>query len=88
MINSRLLVIACGKSVTRLQNKTILRACKIRSQRVFFAPPILKLSLSHFMLFHIVLRIFLVLLVFLVHQTAKIRQDLSTFSSSLILREL
>ena len=33
MINIRLPVIVCGrKSVTRLQNKTILRACEIRFQ--------------------------------------------------------
>ena len=47
MINLRLPVIVCGKSVTRLQNKTILRACEIRSQCVSFVPPIsLKLSLA------------------------------------------
>ena len=66
-------MIVCEKSVTRLQNKTILRACEIRSQGVSFAPPrSLKLSLSHSIVFHMVLRISLALPVFLVHPTAKI----------------
>ena len=48
-------MIVCGKSGSRLQNKTILRACEIRShnQCVSFAPPIsLKLSLSHYRVSH------------------------------------
>ena len=36
MINVRLPVIVCGKSVTRLQNKTILRSCEVRCQCVSF----------------------------------------------------
>ena len=64
-------MIVCGKSVTRLQN--IFRACEIRSQCVSFVPPrSLKLSLSHSIVFHMVLRISLVLPVFLVHPMAKI----------------
>ena len=76
------------KSVTRLQNKTILRACEIRSQCVSFAPPRLKLSLSHSILFHILLRISLVLSIFLVHPTAKILRDFNSSSPSLIFHEL
>ena len=89
MITLRLPVIVCGKSGSRLQNKTILRVCEIRSQCVTFAPPrSLKLSLSQSIVFHMVLRISLVLPVFLLHPTAKIRRDFSTSPTSLILREL
>ena len=79
MINVGFLVIVCRKSVTRLQNKTILRVCEIRSQCVSFAPLIkLKVSLSYPIVFHM----------FLIHPTAKICRDFSTCSPSLILREL
>ena len=89
MITVRLPVIVCGKSVTRLQNKTILRACEIHSQCVSFAlPRSLKLSLSHSIVFHMVLRVSLVLPVFLLHPTTKLRRDFRTSSPSLILREL
>ena len=65
MNHLRLPVIVCEKSVTRLQNKTILRACEVRPQCVSFAPPrSLKLSLSPSIVFHMVLRISLVLPVF------------------------
>ena len=63
MINLRLHVILCEKSVTRLQNKTTLRACEIRSQCISF---------SHSIVFYIVLKIRLVLPVFLVRPMAKI----------------
>ena len=89
MINGRLPVIVCGKRVTRLQNKTILRACEVRSQCVSFAlPRSLKLSLSHSLVLHIVLRISLVLPVFLLHPTAKIWRDFNTSLPSLISRKL
>ena len=89
MINGMLPVIVWGKRVTRLQNKTILRACEVRSQCISFAlPRSLKLSLSHSLVLHIVLRISLVLPVFLLHPTAKIWRDFSTSSPSLILRKL
>ena len=89
MINGRLPVIVCGKRVTHLQNKTILRACEVRSQCVSFAlPRSLKLSLSHSLVLHIVLRISLVLPVFLLHPTAKIWRDFSTSSPLLISHKL
>ena len=73
MMNGRLPVIVCGKRVTYLQNKTILRACEVHSQCVSFAlPRSLKLSLEHALVLQIVLRISLVLPVFLLHLTAKI----------------
>ena len=79
----------CGKSITRLQNKTILRACEVRSQSVSFAlPRSVKLSLSHSIVLHMVLRISLVLPVFLLHPTAKIWRDISTSLPSLIMRKL
>ena len=88
MINLRFLVIVYGKSVTCLQNQTILRACEIRSQFVSFVPPrSLKLSLSHSILFHMVLSISLVLAVFLVHPMTKISRDFSTSLPSLVFRE-
>ena len=81
-------VIVCGKSVTRFQNK-LLRACEIRSQCVSFALlRSLKLSLSHSIVFYMLLRTSLVLPVFVVHPTAKIWRDFSTFIPSLIFREL
>ena len=89
MINGRLPVIVCGKRVTHLQNKSILRACEIRSQCVSFAlPRSLKLFFLHSLVLHIVLRISLVLPVFLLHPTAKIWRDFSTSSPSLISRKL
>ena len=35
MMNGRLPVIVCGKRITHLQNKTILRAWEVRSQCLF-----------------------------------------------------
>ena len=82
-------MIVCGKKVSLIRRKKLLRACKIRPQFVSFAPMrSLKLSLSHSIVFHMLVTIFLVLPVFLVHPTAKIWQDINTFSPSLIFREL
>ena len=51
-------------------------------------PRSLKLSLSHSIVIHMVVRIYPVLPVFLLHPSAKIWQDFTTSSPSLILREL
>ena len=82
MIYLRLPVIVWGKSVTRLQNKTIMSMWNTLCVS-------LSLRRAHSIVFHMLLRISLVLPVFLVHPTAKIWRDFSTsLPYSLIFREL
>ena len=75
MINLRLPVIVCGKSITHLHNKnSFSRTCEIRLQCVLHSTKITKaISLALYnVMFHMLLRISLVLPVFLVQPTAKI----------------
>ena len=82
-------MIVCGKSVTRLQNKTITSMWNTFLVYLFCSAEIIEAtSLSHSIVFHMLLRISLVLPVFLVHATAKIWRDFSTFSPSIMFREL
>ena len=89
MINLRLPLWSYVEKVSLICRIKLLRACDIRSQCDSFSPPrSLNLVLSHSIVFHMLLRISLVLPVFLVHATAEIWRDFSAFSPTLIFREL